>query len=182
LVADLVGRKVDVIAAGSIPAILAAKGATSAIPIVFVSGSDPVEAGLVASLARPDGNLTGFSVFTVELVPKRLELLSELVPQARAIGLLVNPTNPNAERMTRDVQEAARAKGLELHILKAATESEIETAFATLLQLHADALIIGGDPFFLSTTGPTRCSLRSRGSAPLPVTSCAAPPRPAPPR
>jgi putative ABC transport system substrate-binding protein len=146
LAADLVGRKVDVIAAAGNPTILAAKNATSAIPIVFVSGTDPVEAGLVASLARPGGNLTGFSLFTVELVSKRLELLSDLVPQARVIALLVNPNNPNAEGTTRDVQEAARAKGLELHILKAATESEIEAAFATLVQLHAGAVVIGGDP------------------------------------
>jgi putative ABC transport system substrate-binding protein len=166
LAADLVAHKVDVIAAGGVPAILAAKSATSAIPIVFVSGTDPVEAGLVASLARPGGNLTGFSIFTVELVSKRLELLSDLVPQARVFALLVNPNNPNAEGMTRDVQEAARAKGLEIHILKAATESEIEAAFVTLLQLHVGALIIGGDPFFLNIRREQLVALASRRAVP----------------
>ena len=166
LAADLVAHKVDVIAAGGVPAILAAKSATSAIPIVFVSGTDPVEAGLVASLARPGGNLTGFSIFTVELVSKRLELLSDLVPQARVFALLVNPNNPNAEGMTRDVQEAARAKGLEIHIVKAATESEIEAAFVTLLQLHVGALIIGGDPFFLNIRREQLVALASRRAVP----------------
>ena len=151
LAADLVGRKVDVIAAsGGTPSALAAKSATSTIPIVFTGGGDPVEHGLVASLARPGGNLTGFSILTAELMPKRLELLSELVPQARVIALLVNPNNPNAERIIRDVQEAARAKGVQLHILKAGTESEIDAAFATLVQLHAGALVVGADPFFNS--------------------------------
>jgi len=110
LAADLVDRKVDVIMAISNASALAAKSATSAIPIVF-SGTDPVERGLVASLARPGGNLTGVSVMTTELMPKRLELLSELVPQAGVIALLVNPNNPSTEAMIRDVQEAARAKG-----------------------------------------------------------------------
>ena len=134
LAADLVGRKVDVIVTQRRRrSALAAKSATSTIPIVFTVGGDPVEAGLVASLARPGGNLTGFSILAVELMPKRLELLSELVPQARVIALLVNPNNPNAERIMRDVQEAARAKGVQLHILKAGTESEIDAAFATLV-------------------------------------------------
>ena len=150
LAADLVGRKVDVIVAsgGGTLSALAAKSATSTIPIVFVSGGDPVAAGLVASLARPGGNLTGVSFLTAELMPKRLELLSELVPQARVIALLVNPNNPNAERMMRDVQEAARAKGVQLPILKAGTEGEIDAAFATLVQLQAGALVVGADPFF----------------------------------
>ena len=151
LAADLVGRKVDVIvASGGTSSALAAKSATSTIPIVFVSGGDPVADGLVASLARPGGNLTGFSILAVELMPKRLELLSELVPQARVIALLVNPNNPNAERIIRDVQEAARAKGVQLHILKAGTESEIDAAFASLVQLQAGALVVGTDPFFIS--------------------------------
>src|SRR6266850_1536826 len=118
LAADLVDLKVDVIVAGG-AAVLAAKGATSTIPIVFFGGGDPVGDGLVASLARPGGNLTGFSIFVTELMPKRLELLSELVPQARVIALLVNPNNPVAERTMRDVQEAARAKELQLRILRA---------------------------------------------------------------
>ena len=151
LAADLVGRKVDVIvASGGTSAALAAKSATSTIPIVFIGGGDPVERGLVASLARPGGNLTGVSIHVTELMPKRLELLSELVPQARVIALLVNPNNPTAERMMRDVQEAARAKGVQLHILKAGTESEIDAAFATLVQLQAGALVVGADPFFNS--------------------------------
>jgi putative tryptophan/tyrosine transport system substrate-binding protein len=146
LAADLVGRNVDVIVTQGAPRV--AKTATSTIPIVFVFGGDPVAAGLVASLARPGGNLTGVTVFADELVPKRFELISELTPQARMIALLVNPNNTNAERMIRDVQEAARAKGVHLDILKASTESEIDAAFATLVQLHAGALVIGGDPFF----------------------------------
>jgi putative tryptophan/tyrosine transport system substrate-binding protein len=145
---DLVGHKVDVIVTGGIPAALAAKNATSTIPIVFTGVADPVAAGLVASLARPGGNLTGFSSLGGELVRKLLEFLSELVPQARVIALLVNPNNPNTELMIRDVQEAARAKGVELPILKAGNESEIDAAFATLTQLQARALIVGGDPFF----------------------------------
>jgi putative ABC transport system substrate-binding protein len=112
LAADLVGRKVDVIATmGGPAATLAAKNATSTIPIIFALGVDPVEKGLVASFARPGGNLTGFGIVTAELMPKRLELLSDLAPHARVIALLLNPTNPNAERIIADVQEAARAKG-----------------------------------------------------------------------
>jgi putative ABC transport system substrate-binding protein len=145
LAGDLVGRKVDVIAAFGNVAALAAKSATSTIPIVFSSGDDPVELGLVASLARPGGNLTGVSIQVNELMPKRLELLSDLVPQARVIALLVNPNNTSVERMMR---EAARAKGVQLLILKASTESEIDAAFATLVELQADALLVGADPFF----------------------------------
>jgi putative tryptophan/tyrosine transport system substrate-binding protein len=139
LAADLVGRKVDLIVAGGTTAVLAAKSATSTIPIVF-NAADPVEFGLVASLARPGGNLTGVSMMNAELMAKRVELLSELVPHARVIALLVNPDNPGAERMMREVPEAARAKGAQLQILKAGTESEIDAAFATLVQLHADPL------------------------------------------
>ena len=147
LAADLVLRKVDLIAADGIPAALAAKTATSTIPIVFAVG-DPVDLGLVASLARPGGNLTGVSTMAPELSPKRLELLSELVPQVGVIALLVNPNNSNTERTTRDMQEAALARGVQLHILIAGTESEIDAAFATLAQLHAGGLVVGGDPFF----------------------------------
>jgi hypothetical protein len=135
LAADLVARKVDVIATSGTPPALAAKIATSTIPIVFSVG-DPVELGLVASLARPGGNLIGLSNMNVELNPKRLELLSELVPQAKVIALLLNQNNRNTERNIKDVQEAAHAKGLQLHILKAGTESEIDAAFATLVQLR----------------------------------------------
>ena len=151
LAAELVKRRVDVIATqGGIPPTRAAKSATSTIPIVFAMGGDPVELGLVASLARPGRNLTGVSFLNVELMPKRLELLSELVPQARVIALLVNPNNPLTEPMIRDAQEAARAKGVQLPILKASTESEIDAAFAALVQLHAGALVVGADPFFTS--------------------------------
>jgi putative ABC transport system substrate-binding protein len=150
LAAGLVGRKVDVIVTGSLPAALAAKNATSLIPIVFLTGGDPVGDGLVASLARPGGNLTGVSIMAFELMPKQLELLSELVPQAGVIALLVNPINPGTERIIGDVQEAARTKGRQLSILKASTESEIDAAFATLVQLQAGALIVVPDPVVLS--------------------------------
>jgi putative ABC transport system substrate-binding protein len=164
LAADLVGRKVDVIV-GNTATALAARSATSTIPIVFVSGA-PVEYGLVASLARPGGNLTGVSVLSVELIPKRLELLSELVPQAGVIALLVNPNNPNAGRVMRDVQDAARTKGVLLHVLKAGTEHEIDSAFATLVQLHAGALVVGADPFFNSRAPEQLVKLASRHAVP----------------
>jgi len=149
LAADLVGRKVDVIAALSTPAALAAKNATSTIPIVFAV-ADAVASGFVAGLARPGGNLPGVSILIVELLPKRLELLTELVPQARVIALLVNPNNPNTEPMIREVEEAVRAKGVRLRILKAGAPEELETAFATLAQLQAGGLVVGTDPFFSS--------------------------------
>jgi len=150
LIADLVSRKVDVIATNGTPSALTAKAATATIPIVFVTGTDPVGDGLVASLARPGGNLTGLSMIGTELTPKRFELLTDLVPQAGVIALLVNPGYPNAERIMRDVQAAARAKGLQLQLLKASTESDIAAAFATLDQVPAGALLVGGDPFFSS--------------------------------
>jgi putative ABC transport system substrate-binding protein len=150
LAADLVGRKVNLIlAAGDGPA-LAAKNATSTIPIIFSSGIDPVRAGLVASFARPGGNLTGVSGMNIELLPKRIELLSELVPQAGVIALLVNPNNPSTEAHIRVVQEAAGAKGLQLDILKAGTESEIDAVFASLGPLQAGALVVSTDTFFYS--------------------------------
>jgi len=151
LAADLVGRKVDmIVTSGGIYSALAAKSATSTIPIVFTGISDPIGAGLVTSLARPGGNLTGFSTITTELTPKRLDLLSGLVPQVKVIALLVNPNNPITEPLIRDVQEAAHAKRVQLLILKARTESEIDTAFASLVELHADAIIVGPDAFFYS--------------------------------
>jgi len=150
LAADLVGRSVDLIATiGGIPPARAAKDATSTIPIVFVGG-DPIADGLVASLARPGSNLTGTIFMTAEMVPKRLELLSKLVPQAKVMALLVNPDNPLPEPIMQDVQNAGRAKGAQLHILKAATESEIDAAFASLVQLHVGALVLGPDPFLNS--------------------------------
>jgi putative ABC transport system substrate-binding protein len=146
LAADLVARKVDVIAAtGGGASVRAAKNATSTIPIVATLGGDPVEGGLVASLARPGGNLTGINMITEELMPKRLELLSDLVPRAGVVTLLANP---RAESMIREVQEAARAKGVRLQILKASSESEIDAAFASPSQ--AGALLVGNDPLFMS--------------------------------
>jgi putative ABC transport system substrate-binding protein len=150
LAADLVGRKVDLIVASADTGIAAAKGATSTIPIVFFGGGDLVAAGLVASLARPGGNLTGVSSMNVELMPKRLELLSELVPQARVIALLVYPNNPSAEGIIGEMQEATRAKTVQLLVLKAGTESEIDAAFVTLVQRQAGGLAIGADPFFFT--------------------------------
>jgi putative ABC transport system substrate-binding protein len=155
LASDLVDRKVYLIATsgGPVPA-RAARDASSTIPIVFVAG-DPVEQGLVASLARPDGNLTGFGIMAIEVWPKRLELLSELVPRTKMIGLLVNPgTVPN--RLIREVQEAARAKAVQLHILEAGTDADLETAFASLVELQVGGLVVGTDPFFNSRRGATR--------------------------
>ena len=149
LAADLIDRKVNVIATGSIPSALAAKQATSTIPIVFETGIDPVEAGLVTSFARPGGNLTGVCMLTAALMPKRLEFLSELVPGASVFGLLVNPNTSTANRMIGEVEKAARAKGVRLEMLKAGNEGEIDAAFSKLDQLHADALVVIPDPFFL---------------------------------
>jgi len=149
LAADLVRRQVAVIAANT-PAALPAKAATTTIPIVFLTAADPVEAGLVASLNRPGGNLTGVSILNVELGPKRLELLHELVPSASVVALLINPTHPAAETLSRDLQAAARTLGLELHILHASTEHDFDAVFATLAQVRAGALVIGADAFFVS--------------------------------
>jgi putative ABC transport system substrate-binding protein len=149
LAADLVGRRVTVIVSNG-PPIATAKAATSTIPIVFVVGFDPLTFGLVTSLNRPNGNLTGISVMDVEIGPKRLELLHELIPTATVMALLVNPTTPAAKVMARDVQAAARALGLRLHVLHAASDSDFDPAFASAAQLQAGALIIGGDPFFTS--------------------------------
>ena len=147
---ELVRRPVAVIVANT-PAWAAAKAATTTIPIVFTTASDPVQAGLVASLSRPGGNLTGATALGVEVGAKRLELLHELVPKAAVVALLVNPANPAlAEPTTSDLQRAARTLGLQLHVLHASTERDIDTAFATLLQLRAGALVIGSDPFFNS--------------------------------
>jgi putative ABC transport system substrate-binding protein len=150
LAADLVGRNADVIVTSAAPGIQAAKSATSTIPIVFIGGGDPVASGLVASLARPGGNLTGISIMSTELNPKRLDLLSYLVPQARVIALLVNPNSAITESTIRLVEEAAHAKGVQLLILKAGAEGELDAAFATLLQQQAGAFLQGSDPFFAS--------------------------------
>jgi putative ABC transport system substrate-binding protein len=150
LAADLVRRQVNVIAATGTPTGLPAKAATTTIPIVFVTGSDPIEQGLVTSLNRPGGNLTGATTLAVELGRKRLELLHELVPKATRIGVLVNPAGPNLEAVTRDLQAAARIVGLPIHVLHASTESDLELVFATLVKLRAGALVIGTDTFFNS--------------------------------
>jgi putative tryptophan/tyrosine transport system substrate-binding protein len=151
---DLIRRQVTVIAAGyNLAADLAAKAATTTIPIVFQTGADPVEAGLVASLNRPGGNLTGVTNLSNQVVPKHLEVLHELVPAAKVIALLVNPTNPAAKTILRDAQAAAQTIGLQLHVLHATTERDFETAFASLRQMRAGALVISPDSFFVSRSG-----------------------------
>jgi putative ABC transport system substrate-binding protein len=149
--AEFAGRKVELIlATGGNHSPLAAKNATAAIPIVFVTGDDPVAGGVVASLARPGGNLTGFTMLVVELTAKKLDLITELVPRAAAVALLVNPEYPQTERIIQDTQQAARTKGVRLDVLKAANEAEIDNAFSALAVLHAGALVCGSDPFFFS--------------------------------
>jgi putative ABC transport system substrate-binding protein len=149
LAADLIDRRVAVIAAtGGSPAALAAKRATTTIPIVFQVGVDPVEAGLVVSLNRPGGNVTGFANLALEVGPKRLELLHELIPAATVVAVLINPTRSNADAELGVLQAAARTLGLKLHVLHASTERDFETVFAALAQLHAGGLVIGGDPVF----------------------------------
>jgi putative tryptophan/tyrosine transport system substrate-binding protein len=143
IAADLVRQQVTVIAATTTPAAVAAKAATATIPIVFETAGDPIRLGLVTSLNRPGGNVTGVAQVNSELVSKRLGLLHDLVPTATIIGLLVNPTDPRAETQTRDIQEAAQALGLQIQILNASTESEINTAFAKLAELQAGALSVG---------------------------------------
>jgi putative ABC transport system substrate-binding protein len=146
---DLVSREVTVIFANG-PAALPAKTATMTIPIIFTGGFDPVQAGLVASLNRPGGNLTGVSILNVELAPKRLELLHELVPKATVIAVLINPTGPNVEALSKDLQLTARTLGMQPHVLYAGSERDFDTVSATLAQLRAGALVIGSDAFFNS--------------------------------
>ncbi len=149
LAADLVRRRVAVIALTGASAALAAKAATTTIPIVFQVADDPVQLGLVASLSRPGGNLTGLTSLNVEAAPKQFELLHELIPTATSIALLVNPASPaRTESTTRYAQLAARRLGLRLHVLHASSEREFDTAFATFAQLQAGALVIGADSFF----------------------------------
>jgi putative ABC transport system substrate-binding protein len=151
LAADLVRRRVNIIvSAGGDPAAQAAKAATATTPIVFVTGSDPVKVGLVTSLNRPEGNITGVHVFLLGLGAKRLGLLHDVVPQADLIAVLVNPNLMDAETQLRDVQEAARSLGLQVHVLRAGTEGEIDNAFATLAQERTQAVLVGADPFFTS--------------------------------
>jgi putative ABC transport system substrate-binding protein len=152
MAADLIRRQVAVIATpGSTPAALAAQAATTAIPIVFSIGGDPVQFGLVASLSRPGGNVTGVTSLNLEVGPKRLEFLHELVPSATIMAALVNPTNPsNAEMLSRDLQATGRLFGLQLHLLHASSDSDIDAVFATLTELRAGGLVIGTDAFFTS--------------------------------
>ena len=149
LAADLVNRRVAVIVTVATPATLAAKAATATIPIIFNVGVDPVEAGLVTSLNRPGGNLTGVGILAVELGPKRLELLHELLPSVTSIAVLINPTSPGiAEPFVRAMQPASHTLGLQLHVLRASTERDFDTVFETLVQLRAGALVIMPDVFF----------------------------------
>jgi putative tryptophan/tyrosine transport system substrate-binding protein len=149
LAADLVGRKVAVIvAAPGTPSAIAAKAATTEIPIVFGIGTDPIAFGLVTSLNRPGGNLTGVTALFDEVAPNRLQLIHELVPAATIIALLVNPTNPNAETQSSDLRQAARKLGLQLHVLFARAERDFPTVFEAVSQLRVGALLIGGDAFF----------------------------------
>jgi putative ABC transport system substrate-binding protein len=150
LAADLVRNKVSVIAACATSAPgLAAKAATSAIPIVFQTGGDPVQDGLVARMNRPGGNVTGVSRLAVEIVPKRLDLLHKLAPKATMAGLLVNPTNPRSEFVVQQIEEATRALGLRLHVLKVSTEGELDSAFASIVQLGIGALLVAQEPSYL---------------------------------
>jgi putative ABC transport system substrate-binding protein len=150
LAADLVGKQVKVlIASGGTPTVLAAKAATSTIPIVFAFGNDPVRLGVVASLNRPGGNITGITAMTVELGPKRLELLHQMAPTAGVVALLVDPTNPNAEPYSKALQAAAHALGLQLHVVHASQERDFDSVFATLTQLQVGALVIGPEQFYL---------------------------------
>jgi putative ABC transport system substrate-binding protein len=149
LAADLVRRQADVIVAIPLASALAAKAATTTIPIVFRIADDPVSIGLVASLNRPGGNITGLTTLNVDMGPKRLELLHELVPAANIVAVLVNPTNPNAEAQSRAFLMAAASLGLTVHVLNASNEPDVDAAFASLVKLHAGALVIGTDGFLV---------------------------------
>jgi putative ABC transport system substrate-binding protein len=172
LAADLVGRQVSAIVTATLPGALAAKAATTTIPIVFVVGEDPVQVGLVASLNRPGGNVTGVSGFANVLAAKRLELVAETVPQATVLGLLVNPNNPNADPDTRALQTAVRGLGRELQVLPARTEGDLETVFDIITQERIGAILVNIDSFFASRANqlvalaaqhgvPVICPLRS---------------------
>lgn len=151
MAAELVRSQVSVIAASTTPAALAAKAATTTIPIVFEMAGDPVRLGLVAGLDRPGGNLTGVANLSIEITPKRVQLLHEVVPTARVVAVLVNPANPTvAETQSREAREAAHALGVDLHVLNASTERHFDAVFASLIQLRAGGLVIAADPLFSS--------------------------------
>jgi putative ABC transport system substrate-binding protein len=150
LAADLVGREVSVIVAALLPAARAAKAATATIPIVFISGSDPIETRLVTSLSRPTEYVTGVSVFSVPLIAKRLELLHELIPGMAVVAVLVNPSNPNTESNVRDIEAAARTMGLRIRFIRASSDQDFDAAFAMIAQQRADALIVSADTVFSS--------------------------------
>jgi putative tryptophan/tyrosine transport system substrate-binding protein len=150
MAAELVRRQVAVLVAGAFPAALAAKTATTTIPIVFSIGVDPVAFGLVTSLNRPGGNITGVTNLNLDLGPKQLEVLHELVPTATVLAALVNPTNPNAEMHARDLQTAAGTLGVQLHVLHASAERDFDTVFAAMVELRASGLVIGSDAFLTS--------------------------------
>jgi len=166
LARDLVRRQVSVIAATSTPAAITARAATMTIPIVFTTSSDPVELGLVASLSRPSGNVTGATQLNIEVTPKRLEILHELLPTANVFALLVNPTNPYTEILSRNLQAAARSLGLQLHILQASTEHDFDAVFATLVKLRSDGLVIGGGEVFLDSRHGQLAALALRHAVP----------------
>jgi putative ABC transport system substrate-binding protein len=166
LAGDLVRRQVSVIAAASTPVGRVAKAATTTIPIVFVMNSDPVAAGLVASLNQPGGNLTGIVGLGADLGQKQLEMLHQLVPTATLIAVLINPTSPSAEAISKNVEASARTLGLQVHVVYASTEPEFDTVFATLAQLRAGALAVGADPFFTSRSGQL-AALALRYSLPM---------------
>jgi putative ABC transport system substrate-binding protein len=165
MAAELASRQVAVIAANT-PGVQAVKAAVTTIPIVFTTGGDPVQSGLVASLNRPGGNVTGVTTLNVEVAPKRLQWAHELVPTATNIAVLVNPTNPNTETELRDLQSAARALALQLHVLHASTERDFNTAFATLPQLRAGALVISGTDTFLISRSEQLAALSVRHAVP----------------
>ena len=166
MAADLVRRQVALIAALGDPSPFVAKAATATIPIVFLSGSDPVRRGMVVSLNRPGGNMTGVSVVTGVLVGKRMQLLREVVPTAAVFAMLVNPNNPNAETDTQDAKEAAQTLGLQLRILNASNDRDFDAVFATLVQLRPSALIVGSDPFLNSRSEQQLVALAARHAVP----------------
>jgi putative ABC transport system substrate-binding protein len=166
LAADLVARQVAVIVApGGAPAAIAAKSATTSIPIVFEMGADPIAIGLVASLNRPGGNLTGVSSLNVEVTPKRLEILHEAIPTGAVVAVLLNPTSPTADSQLKQLQEAARTLALQLHVLHASTEGEFDKAFATLHQLRPKGLVVASDTFF-ATHSEQLAALTARHAVP----------------